>query len=139
MARLGFKKTGCFGSGKNSATFPPKSKFCRNPYFWPKLAETEYSVGHYLKVYFRQSRVGHYRILPIMNRSVLMYYLKFTSCIQLKNQKIKTLNLPSVVKNAPKLKEKKCGLSVSAILCWHTWTVPDQRTYSMSITFIRRL
>ena len=52
MARLDFKKTVVVSVlAEYSATFSPKPKFCRNPYFWPKFAETEteYSVGHYLK------------------------------------------------------------------------------------------
>ena len=47
-----------------------------------------------------------------------------TSFIQLKNQKIKTLNLSSVMENFPKMNDKKFELSVSANLCERTWIVP---------------
>ena len=49
LTRLDFKNIGCFGFGRIFGHFLPKPKFCRNSYFWPKLAETESSVGHYLK------------------------------------------------------------------------------------------
>ena len=40
--------------------------------------------------------------------------LKLTSCIQLKDQKIKTLNVFIVMENSPKMNKDKFGLSVSA-------------------------
>ena len=72
-----------------------------------------------------------------MNRFFLMHYIKFTSCIQLKNQKIKMLNVSSAVENYPKINEEEFALSVSAVLCRHTWTVPQQRTQSISFTLIK--
>ena len=53
-------------------------------------------------------------------------YLKSTPCIQLKNQKIKVLNVSSVIENSPKIKEEKFGLSVSAVLGGRTWTLRDR-------------
>ena len=38
-------------------------------------------LSNNLKVHFWRCRVGHYGILPVMNCSILMHYLKFTSCI----------------------------------------------------------
>ena len=67
------------------------------------------------------------------------YYLKLNSCIQLKNQKIKMLNVFSVMENSPKMTEEKFGLSVLAILCKRSWTVPQQRTLSTSVSFINRI
>ena len=71
--------------------------------------------------------------------SILMHYLKLTSYIELKNQKIKTLNVPSVIENSTKMKEEKFGLRVSAVLCGRTWTIPQQRIQSISVTFINRI
>ena len=71
-----------------------------------------------LKVYFPRWRFGHYAIVTVMNGSILMYYLKLTSCIQLKNQKIKTLNVSSEKETSLKMNEEKFGLSVSAVFCW---------------------
>ena len=102
------------------------------------LAENILSIN--LKIHFLQWRVGHYGTLPLMNRSILMYYLKLTSYIQLKNQKIKTLNVSSVMENSPKMKEDKYGLSVlAAVLFGCTWIEPVQRTQITSVTFINRL
>ena len=79
-------------------------------------------------------------VLPVRNFSILMYCLKLTSRIQLKIQKIKTLNvLSSAIKNSPKMNEEMFGLSVSPVLCGHKWTVSDQRMQNMSVTFIIRL
>ena len=92
-----------------------------------------------LKVHFPKWRVGHYRILPVMNRSILMNYLKLNSCIQLRNQKTKTLNVSSVTENSLKMNDEKFGLNVSVVLFSRTWTLPHQRTQSISVTFINRL
>ena len=35
--------------------------------------------------------------------------------------------------------EEKFGLSVTPILCGGTWALPEQKTQSMSVTFINRL
>ena len=64
--------------------------------------------------------VGHYGILLVMTRFILMHSLKFTSYIQLDDQKIKTLNVTTVMRNSPKANEKKFGLSVSAVQCGAT-------------------
>ena len=48
--------------------------------------------------------------------STLMHYLKLISCIKLKNQKIKTLNIFCIVENSPKVNEENFGLSVSPVL-----------------------
>ena len=58
---------------------------CTLLYFGHFLAENIFSIN--LKVHFLRWCVGHYKILSVMNRSILMYYLKWTSCIQLKYQK----------------------------------------------------
>ena len=79
-------------------------------------------------------------MLPVMNRSILVYYMKLVSCIQLKNQNIKTLNVSSVMENFPKMNEGKFGSSVSAACApWRTWIVPAQRTQSISDAFVNRL
>ena len=65
--------------------------------------------------------------------------MKLTSCIQLKKQKIKTLNASSEIENPLKKNEEKFELSNSAVSCERTWTVPEQRTQSISVTFINRL
>ena len=83
--------------------------------------------------------IGYYRILPVMNRSILMNYLKLNSCIQLRNQKTKTLNVSSVTENSLKMNDEKFGLNVSVVLFSRTWTLPHQRTQSISVTFINRL
>ena len=64
-----------------------------------------------LKVHFPRWHIG-----PVLNRSILMHYLKLTPCIQLKNQKIKTLNVSFVIENSPKIHEEQFGLRVSAVL-----------------------
>ena len=74
-----------------------------------------------------------------MNRSILMYYLKLTPYVQLKIQKIKMLNVSSVIENSPNLNEEKFGLSVSAVLCGRNWTAPQKRTQSISVAFINRI
>ena len=57
----------------------------------------------------------------------------------IKNQKIKTLNVSSVMENSPQMNKEKFGLNVSAILCERIWNVPQQRTHSISVTFINRI
>ena len=60
----------------------------------------------------------------------LMYYLKLITCIQLKNKKIKTLNVSSAIENSPKMNEEKFGLNVSAVFCAHLdGTVADNAEY----------
>ena len=68
-----------------------------------------------------------------------MYHLKLTSCIPLKNQKIKTLNVSYIMENSPMMNEEKFGLVVSAVLCENTWTLKEERTQSVSVTCINRL
>ena len=113
------------------------SNNCSLLYFGRFLAENNLSIN--VKVHFSRWRVRHYGILPVRNRSILMYYLKLTSCIKLKNQKIKTLNVSSVMENYLKMNEEKFGLSVSAVFCRGTWTLSAQRTQNISMTFINRL
>ena len=113
------------------------SNNCSFLYFGCFLAENNLSIN--LKVYFTSWRVGHYEILIVINCFILMYYLKLTSCIQLKNRKIKTLNVSSVTENSPKMHEVKFGLSVSAVLCGVIWTLSEQRTQNISVIFINRL
>ena len=55
------------------------------------------------KSHFWRWCFGYYGILEVINRSILMHYLKMTSCILLKNQKIKTLNTSSVMENSLKI------------------------------------
>ena len=45
-------------------------------YFGCFLDENIFSIN--LKVHFPRWRVGHHEILPVMNRSILMCYLKLT-------------------------------------------------------------
>ena len=92
--------------------------------FWSFLAENILPIN--FKVLFPRWHVEHYEVLPVMNRSILMYYLTLTSCIQLKNQISKTLNVSSVMENSRRIEEGKFGLSVSAVHCECTWTVPQQ-------------
>ena len=99
------------------------------------LAENILSIN--LKVHFSRWHVGHYGILALINRSILMYYLKLASCIQLKNQKIKVLNVSSPMESSPKMNKEKFGLSASDVLCERT--VSQQRTQSISMTFINKI
>ena len=78
---------------------------------------------HQFKCSFSRWRVEHYEILPVMNTTNVLSEL--TSCIQ---QKIKTLNVSSVMENSPKMNEEKFELSISAIVCGSTWTVHQQKT-----------
>ena len=55
------------------------------------------------------------------------------------NKKIKTLNVSSTMENSPKMKKEKFEFNASAILCGHTWAVPQQRTLSISVAFINRI
>ena len=64
-----------------------------------------------LKAHFTRWRFGDYRMLPVMNCSILMSYLNLTSRIPEKNQKIKTLNVSSALESSPKMKIEKYGLS----------------------------
>ena len=98
------------------------SNNCSFLYFGRISAENILSIN--LKVHFPSWRIGHYGILPVMNRSIMMYYVKLTSCSEFKNQKIKTLNVSSVMENSPEMNEVKFGFSVSAVLCRTTWAVP---------------
>ena len=110
------------------------SNNCSLLYFSRFVAKNILSIN--LKVHFTRWLAGHYGMLPVMSRSILMYYLILTSCIQLKNQKIKTLNVSSVMENSPKMNEEKFGLSV---LCGRTCIVLQQRTQSIFVTFIQRI
>ena len=82
-------------------------------YFGHFLAENILSIN--LKFHFPRWRVGHKGILPVMNRSILVHYLKMTLRIQVKIQVIKTLNVSFVMENSPRMNEEKFGLSVSAV------------------------
>ena len=76
------------------------SNNCSLLYFGRFLNENILSIN--LKVHFLRWHVGYCGILPVMNRSILMYYLKITSSIQLKNQSISC-----ATENSPKMKEEK--------------------------------
>ena len=56
-----------------------------------------------------------------------------------KESEIKMLNVSSVMEITPKIIEEKFGLSVSAVLCGCTQTVPQQRMQSISVTFTNRV
>ena len=71
-------------------------------YFGCFLAENILSVN--LKAHFPRWGIEYYGILPVMNRFILMHYLKLTSCIELKNQKTKALNESFVMENSPKMR-----------------------------------
>ena len=51
------------------------------------------------------------------------------------NQKIKTLNVSSVMENSPKMNDEKFGLNVSAVLWGGNWILPE----NISVTFLNRL
>ena len=85
------------------------------------LSENILSIN--LKVQFLRQRVGLYGIIPVMKRSILMYYPILTSCFHLNNQKIKALNESSVM-------EKSRG---------RNWPVPPKRTQRISVTYINRI
>ena len=55
------------------------------------------------------------------------------------NESEQTLNISSLMKNSPKMNKEKFGLSISAVLCGRTSTVPQQRKQSISVTFINRI
>ena len=91
------------------------------------LAENILSTN--LKIHFSRWGVEHYGILSVMNHSSLIYHLKLTSYIQIKNQKIKTLNVSSVMQNSPKMNEEKFGLSISAVLAHLDCTAAQNAEY----------
>ena len=62
----------------------------------------------------------------------MMYYQKLISGIELKNKKIKSLNVSSVLGNSPKMNEMKFGLSDSPVFWRHTWAVPQQSSQNIS-------